>query len=67
LTACAKKNIKSRQGGPPVSPRGLVRRVISMHVDEDEDEELRRRAYDERRPVTELVRAAVRAYLGIED
>ncbi len=56
---------KSRRGGPPVSPRGLVRRVISLHV--DEDEELRRRAYDERRPVTELVRTAVRAYLGIQD
>lgn len=56
---------RDRRGGPPVSPRGLVRRVISLHV--DEDEELRRRAFEERRPVTELVREAVRAYLEIED
>lgn len=54
-----------QRAGPPVSPRGLVRRVISLHV--DEDEELRRRAFEERRPVTELVRVAVRAYLQIED
>lgn len=59
------QQLNDRRGGPPVSPRGLVRRVISLHV--DEDEELRRRAFEERRPVTELVREAVRAYLQIDD
>ncbi len=62
----AKRRSPGRKGRQPqVSPHGLVRRVISLHL--DEDEMLRRKAFDERRPVTELVREAVRAYLGIED
>lgn len=43
----------------------MVRKSLWLH--EDEEEELRRRAFDERRSESELMREAIRRYLGIPD
>jgi hypothetical protein len=54
-----------RGGTTTVSESGMVRKTIWLH--EDEAEALRRRAFDERRGESEIVREALRRLLGIED
>jgi hypothetical protein len=54
-----------RGGETTVTKSGMIRKTIWLHG--DEAEELRDRAYRDRRTESELVREALRAYLGIED
>ncbi len=54
-----------RGGETTVSKSGMVRKTLWVHG--DEAEALRQRAFKERRAESEIVREALRAYLGIED
>jgi hypothetical protein len=54
-----------RGGETTVTKSGMIRKTIWLHG--DEAEALRDRAYRNRRTESELVREALRAYLGIED
>lgn len=54
-----------RGGTSTITPGGLVRKVAYLH--EDEAEALRRRAFEERRTESAILRDAVRAYLKIPD
>lgn len=54
-----------RGGETTVSKSGMVRKTLWIHG--DEAEALRERAYKERIAESEIVRAALRRYLGIED
>lgn len=49
----------------PFTGRGLVREVSYLH--EDEAQALEQRAKKERASKAEIIRRALRAYLGIED
>jgi hypothetical protein len=50
---------------PPATTRGLVREVSYLHP--DEEEALVRQAEQKRCSKAEIIRRALRAYLGIED
>lgn len=54
-----------RGGETTVTKSGMVRKTIWLH--DDEAEALREKAYQERRSESEMVREALRAYLGIKD
>jgi hypothetical protein len=54
-----------RGGETTVSKSGMVRKTLWLHG--DEAEALRERAFKERRAESEIVREALRGYLGIED
>ena len=54
-----------RGGETTVTKSGMVRKTIWLHGEEAES--LRLRAFEERRAESEIVRAALRQYLGIED
>jgi hypothetical protein len=50
---------------PAVTSRGLMREVAYLHP--DEQEALERRAAKERTSKSEIIRRALRAFLGVED
>jgi len=54
-----------RGGRHTVTKTGLVRKTFNLH--RDEWEALRRRAFEEERPASEIVREMLRKYLRIED
>lgn len=54
-----------RGGETTVSKSGMVRKTLWLHA--DEAEALREKAYQERRAESEIVREALRGFLGIED
>ncbi len=54
-----------RGGLTTVTKSGMVRKTLWLH--EDESEALRERAYKERRSESDIMRAALREYLGVED
>jgi hypothetical protein len=54
-----------RGGKTTMTGSGLVRKTVWLHV--DEADELRRRAYEDRRSESEIVREALRKLLSIED
>ena len=54
-----------RGGATTVTKSGTVRKTIWLHG--DEAEVLRERAYKDRRAESDIVREALRAFLGIED
>jgi hypothetical protein len=56
---------KSREERKPATARGLVREVSYLHP--DEAEALEKRAEVKRVSKSEIIRRALRAYLGIED
>ena len=49
----------------PATGRGLIREISYLH--EDESRALEERAKKERASKAEIIRRALRAYLGIED
>jgi len=59
------KPVGPRGGETTVTKSGMVRKTIWLHSEEAET--LRLRAFEERRAESEIVRAALRLYLGIED
>jgi hypothetical protein len=54
-----------RGGETTVSKSGMVRKTLWLHG--DEADALREKAYQERRAESEIVREALRSFLGIED
>jgi hypothetical protein len=52
-------------GRKPATPRGLIREVSYLHP--DEVEALTRRAKERKCSKSEVIRRALRKYLGIED
>lgn len=60
-----KETIGPRGGKTTFTETGLARKTVWLHV--DEAEELRRRAYEERRSESEIVREALRRLFGIPD
>jgi len=50
---------------PAVTSRGLVREVAYLHA--DEAEALEKRAAKERASKSEIIRRALREFLGVED
>jgi hypothetical protein len=60
-----KENIGPRGGKTTVTDSGLVRKTIYFHA--DEAEALRVKAFENRRSESEIVRDAVRRFLGIPD
>lgn len=60
-----RKKLGPRGGETTRTKSGLFRTTVSFH--EDEWEALRAQAYQDNTSKSDLVRAAVRAYLGIED
>jgi len=54
-----------RGGKSTISATGMIRKAVYLHP--DEAEALRRRAFEERRPASEIIRELLRQYLGIED
>jgi hypothetical protein len=59
------KPVGPRGGETTVTKSGMVRKTLWLHG--EEAEALRLRAFKERRPESEMVREALRAFLGIED
>jgi hypothetical protein len=59
------RETKRRSPRKPFTGRGLIREVSYLH--EDEAEALERRAVKDRCSKAEIIRRALRAYLGIED
>ena len=60
-----KERTGPRGGKTTVTDSGLVRKTIWLH--EDEAEELRKRAFEERKGESEIVREALRRLLGLPD
>lgn len=60
-----KDNIGPRGGTTTINKSGMVRKT--MWFNDDEAEALRQRAFKDRRPESEIVREALRHFLGIED
>jgi len=54
-----------RGGETTISKSGMVRKTLWLHG--DEADALREKAYQERRAESEIVREALRGFLGIED
>ncbi len=54
-----------RGGKTTVSKRGLIRKTLWIH--RDENEALRKAAFEERKTETEIVRQLLRQHFGIED
>jgi hypothetical protein len=65
LSPVPKRETKPRSPRKPFTGRGLIREVSYLH--EDEAEALEKRADRERCSKAEIIRRALRAYLGIED
>jgi hypothetical protein len=61
----SKENTGPRGGTTTVNKSGMVRKT--MWFNQDEAEALRVRAFDERKPESEIVREALRHFLGIPD
>jgi hypothetical protein len=61
----ASKEEGPRGGKSTISATGMIRKAVYLHP--DEAEALRRRAFEERRPASEIIRQLLRHYLGIED
>jgi ribbon-helix-helix CopG family protein len=59
------KRERKREGRKAATARGLVREVSYLHP--DEAEALEKRAELKRVSKSEIIRRALRAYLGIED
>ena len=59
------KPIGPRGGETTVTKSGMVRKTMWLHG--EEAEALRLRSFEERRAESEIVRVALRQYLGIED
>jgi hypothetical protein len=59
------RETKPRTPRKPFTGRGLIREVSYLH--DDEADALERRADKERCSKAEIIRRALRAYLGIED
>lgn len=60
-----KKPTRGPRGGKyTVTKTGLVRKTFNLH--RDEWEALRRRAYEEDRSASEIVREMLREYLGVD-
>lgn len=53
-----------RGGLTTVTPGGLTR--VSTYLDETERTAVRARAFDEERSISDVIRSAVRYYLGLE-
>jgi hypothetical protein len=51
------------EGGTTVGPPGLLRRTV--YFGEDEWQAIRKRSFEEDQTYTDVVRLAVRTYLGI--
>lgn len=61
-----KKDEQGPRGGKTtVSASGMVRKTLWLHG--DEAEALREKAYRERRAESDIMREALRQFLGIED
>lgn len=54
-----------RGGKTTVTKSGLIRAVVYLHP--DEREALRRAAFEEDRPASEIMRQALRKHLGLEE
>ena len=66
MAAPKKKTIpKGPRGGETTVEPGMVRKTLWLHG--DEADALREKAYQERRAESEIVREALRGFLGIED
>lgn len=61
----SKENTGPRGGKTTITETGLVRKTIWLHT--DEAEALRRRAFDDRRSESEIVREALRLLLELPD
>lgn len=59
------KSERDREERKPATARGLVREVSYLHP--DEAEALKKRAELKRVSKAEIIRRALRSYLGIED
>jgi hypothetical protein len=53
------------RGGETTRKRGQVKKTL--WINEDEDKELRKIAYEEHRSEASIVREALRSYLGLEE
>ena len=53
-----------RGGRTTVTPGGLTR--VSTYLDESERSAVRKRAFEEERSISDVIRASVRHYLGLE-
>ena len=60
----AAKELRGPRGGlTTVTPGGLTR--VSTYLDETERSAVRRRAFQEERSISDVIRSAVRHYLGL--
>ena len=60
----AAKALRGPRGGlTTVTPGGLTR--VSTYLDETERSAVRRRAFQEERSISDVIRSAVRHYLGL--
>lgn len=59
------KRTGPRGGTTTVTDSGMVRKTVWLHA--DEAEELRKRAFEERKGESEIVREALRRLLGLPD
>ena len=62
-SAAAEKLRGPRGGLTTVTPGGLTR--VSTYLDDAERSAVRKRAYEEERSISDVIRSAVRRYLGI--
>jgi hypothetical protein len=61
----AKRNQGPRGGKTTVTPGGLLKKTV--YLDPEEWAALKRRSYEEDRPVSEIIRELVRHGLGLDD
>jgi len=61
----ADERIGPRGGKTTVTDSGMVRKSLWLH--EDEAEALREKAYRTRQPEAEILREALRRFLGLQD
>ena len=54
-----------RGGTTTISKTGMMRKAVNLH--HEDWERLRKRAFEERRPASELVREALRRYFETEE
>lgn len=59
------KPLRGPRGGlTTVTPGGLTR--VSTYLDDEERAAVRRRAYDEERSISDVIRSSVRSYLDLD-
>jgi len=56
---------RTKRGKTTLTPGGLLKKTV--YLETDEREELRRKSYEENRPVSDLIRSLIRQGLALDN